>query len=351
LQTVSEPFDAPSCRLEARLFADAADGRLHEFSPLEAALVAGGIDDPASLQHYRQKASALADQLRRSAAERGTPRQQVEAIFEFLHRQVLYAGYDLACSDLRRALDGGRFNCVSATVLMNYFATQRGMDCCGLEMPGHAMTRLRLPDGTLDVETTCPHWFSLPDDGRQAAIAAKTIGAAAGGDRSQAREVSPVQLAAMIYYNRGVDFLNEKRFVEAAQANAKAVRLDPHNATARGNLLATVNNWAIDLGNTQRFAEAVVLLRRGLRMDARFEPFAQNYVHVHRQWVEQLCRQGRFEEASAVLSRARAEMPGRDYLRRAAEEVRQRWAKTVAAAAKGGPLLEMPKLPGGGPAK
>ena len=150
------PWDTPSCRLEERLFADAADGRLDEFSPLDAALVASGVDDVDSLRHYQQKAAALVDQLRRSAALAGTPRQQVEAIFEFLHRQVLRGGYDLAYTDLRRVLDDGRFNCVSATVLLNYLAGQFGLDCRGLEMPGHAMTRVRLPDGVLDVETTCP---------------------------------------------------------------------------------------------------------------------------------------------------------------------------------------------------
>ena len=345
------PLDAPSCRLEARLFADAVDGRLHELSPLEAALVASGIDDLDSLRHYQQKAAALVDQLRSSTAPGGTPRQQVEAVFEFLHERVLYGGYDLAYSDLRRVLDDGRFNCVSATVLMNYLAGQLGLDCRGLEMPGHAMTRVRLADGVLDIETTCPHWFSLRDEARQAAVVTKTIGAAAGGDRVKAREVSPLQMAAMIYYNRGVDLLNEKRFAEAARANAKAIRLDLHNATARGNLLATINNWAIELGNSQP-------LRRGGRPAAaraqdgpKFEPFAQNYVHVHRQWVEQLCRESRFEEASKVLARARAELPGRDYLRRAQDEVRERWAKAIAAAAKSGPLLETPKVSGGAPAK
>ncbi len=159
------------------------------------------------------------------AALAGTPRQQVEAIFEFLHERVLYGGYDLAYTDLRRVLDDGRFNCVSATVLMNYLAGQLGLDCRGLEMPGHAMTRVRLADGTLDIETTCPHWFRLMDDSRQpSAAVTKTIGAAAAGDRSKAREVSPAQMAAMIYYNRGVDLLNEKRFAEAARANAKALQ-------------------------------------------------------------------------------------------------------------------------------
>ncbi len=133
----------------------------------------------------------------------------------------------------------------------------------------------------------------------------------------------------MIYYNRGVDLLGEKRFAEAAAANAKALRLDPKNATARGNLLATINNWSIELGNSQHFAEAVDLLRRGLAMEAKFAPFAQNYVHVHRQWVDQLCRQQRFAEAIEILSRATAEMPDRDYLRRAQSEVRERWAKAI----------------------
>jgi len=323
--------------LESRLFADAADGRLHELSPLAAALVASGIDTVDSLRHYEQKAAALVGQLRNSTALAGTPREQVEAIFGFLHGHVLRGGYDLAYTDLRRVLDDGRFNCVSATVLMNYLAGQLGFDCRGLEMPGHAMTRVRLADGVLDIETTCPHWFHLRDDSWQpSATVTNTIGAAAPGDRSKAREVSPIQMAAMIYYNRGVDLLNGKRFAEAAQANAKALRLDPQNATARGNLLATVNNWAIDLGNSQHFTDAVDLLRRGLVMDAKFEPFAQNYVHVHRQWVDQLCRENRFEEASQVLSRATAEMPGRDYLRKAQHEVRERWAKAIAAAPKAG---------------
>ena len=60
--------------------------------------------------------------------------------------------------------------------------------------------------------------------------------------------------------------------------------------------------------------------------------------------------ESRFEEASKVLSRATAEMPGRDYLRQAQDEVRQRWAKAIAAP-QGGPLPKMTKEQGGVPAK
>ena len=319
--------------MEERLFADAADGRLDEFSPLGAALVASGVEDVDCLCRYQQKAAALADELRRSGKLTDEPRQRAEAVFQFMHERILHGGYDLAYTDLRRVLDDGRFNCVSATVLFNYLACELGLDCHGLQMPGHAMSQVSLPDGTLDVENTCPRWFCRKGDPQQqAAVVGQTIGTAAAADRSKARQVSAIQLAAMIYYNRGVDLLGEKRFAEAARANAKALRLDPQNATARGNLLATLNNWSIELGNRQHFAEAVDLLRQGLAMDAKFEAFRQNFVHVHHQWVEHLCGEGRFAEAIEILSRAAAEMPDRDYLRQAQAEVRQRWAKTTVAA-------------------
>ena len=143
-------------------------------------------------------------------------------------------------------------------------------------------------------------------------------------------------MAAMIYYNRGVDLLAEKRFAEAAAANAKALRLDPSNATAGATCWPRSTTGRSSWATPQHFAEAVDLLRQGLAMDAKFEAFAQNYVHVHHQWVEQLCRQGRFEEASRFLSRAAAEMPDRDYLRRVQSEVPRAMGKAIAASSSAG---------------
>ena len=184
-------FDAPSCPLEERFFADAADGRLDELSPLGAALVASGVEDADCLGRYQQKAAALADELRRSGKLTDQPRQRAEAIFQFMHQRILHGGYDLAYTDLRRVLDEGRFNCVSATVLFNYLAGELGLDCHGLQMPGHAMSQVSLPEGTLDVENTGPRWFCRNGDPQQpAAAVGQTIGTAAAADRSKARQVS-----------------------------------------------------------------------------------------------------------------------------------------------------------------
>lgn len=199
-------------------------------------------------------------------------------------------------------------------------------------MPGHAMCRLLLPDGPLDVETTCPTWFQVKDDpSRRAAAVSQTIGAKSSGDSSNAREVTPLQLAAMIYYNRGVDLLAENRYAEAVAANAKALKLDPANETARGNLLAAVNNWSIELGNRGEYDKAVRLLRDGMARDAKFAPFSQNYVHVHRQWTEHLCREKRYEEALEILASATNEMPSADYLARAQDEIHRCLQKAASA--------------------
>jgi tetratricopeptide (TPR) repeat protein len=130
---------------------------------------------------------------------------------------------------------------------------------------------------------------------------AKTIGHKSAKDKAKPREISPIQLTAMIYYNRGIDFLGEKRFAEAAAANAKALRLDPFNSTARGNFLATINNWAIELGNAGQYAQAAALLRQGLAFDPHYEAFALNFAYVQRQWSRELCKEGKYSEAVEVL--------------------------------------------------
>jgi len=329
---VPDAFCSRSGPLEKRLLADAADRRLDEFSLLEAALIASGVQSVEALRHYRQRHAALLEQLRRSLPADGSPQQRAEAIFEFMHRQVLRGGYGVEYTDLRLAFDEGRFNCVSASVLFNCLAGECGLAVCGLEIPGHAMSRLRLPGGPLDVETTCPGWFRLMDDPqKQADLVRKTLGPNVSRNCSQAREVSPIEIAAMIYYNRGVDLLARKRFAEAGSANAKALRLDPASTTARGNLLATLNNWAIALGQSNRFAEAVQLLREGLAFDPDYETFALNYVHVHHQWVEHLCAAGRFDEALRILAAAAAELPDRPYLKQAQSDVSRRRAWSMAA--------------------
>jgi tetratricopeptide (TPR) repeat protein len=330
-------FEGTLNPLEVRLFDDAAEGRLDNHSLLAATLIASGVDQPQVLRRLDAQLSAWTDELARSGRLAGPPQEQAQAIFEFMHRRILTAGYGRDWTDLRAALEQGRFNCVSATVVFNCLAQRLGLKTCGLEIPGHAMSRLLLPQGSLDIETTCPTWFELTHDPQQQAeMVRRTLGVPPSGpaSRKRCREVTDVQLAAMIYYNRGVDWLAEQRFADALSANAKALRLDAASTTARGNLLAALNNWAITLAAAGQFAAAAERLEQGLALDPLYEAFVSNYAHVYYQWVESLSKTGRYAEAIEILEQGRRELPANSYFHAAPVDVDRRWVKAELAAGR-----------------
>ncbi|MBN2579143.1 MAG: hypothetical protein JXB10_09150 [Pirellulales bacterium] len=286
IRPLVDSLRGPLAGLEQSLFDDAADGALDRLSLFEAALIADGVVQPEVLRHYQSQLDRLVEELQKTGRLTDSTQRNAEILFQFLHKHALRGGYRLSATDLRESLDHGRYNCVSATVLYLCLAQRLGIRCCGLQSTGHALCRVFLPDGPLDMETTCPGWLGLDHDPRRATGAAPKILGPAGVDgTAPVREVTPLELTAMIYYNRGVDLLRDKRYSAAAAANAKSLTLDPLSRTARGNLLATINNWSIALGEQSRFAEAADLLRRGLACDPYYAPFIQNIAYIQHRWT------------------------------------------------------------------
>lgn len=308
---------------EAALLADAADGRLDEHSLLEAALVASGVEDAAARMRHVQRVSALALRLRQRCAAEPSPQRQAQLVLETLHEELLAGQYALPCTQLHKVLQCGDYNCVSATLLYNCLCQVCGLDARACEMPGHAFSVVVLPDGTrLEVETTCRQWFRLSPE------AQRTAGAAGINPRDAAprRNLAPVQLVAIIYYNRGVDALEQSNFPAAVRFNAYALRLDPTNQAAEGNLLAAVNNWALEESSGEDFARAVALLGAGLRIAPWHRTFEVNYLAVHQQWIEHLTQQGQLEALAELARRtlhdpALAKLPVlRSQIRRLAQQ-------------------------------
>jgi hypothetical protein len=342
----------PANDLERHLFDQIHDGHCGSFSLLEAGLIAGGVQRDDELQRYCRRFDALVKSLHASGSVRGEPRQRAEAIFTFLHRTLLHGGYCLQASDLRQAFDRGRFNCVTASLLLNCLAERFHLKAVALALPGHALSRLILPQETLDIETTCPEWFHVSGAGHWGTRARVTGRVPpVNGTRSvpdTLRPVSDVELVAMIYYNRGVDLLAEGRFAAAAAANLKAVRLDPKNKAARGNYLATINNWGIERATVGDYSKAAELFRLGLAADPTYAAFRDNYVRLFRQWTDKLRRDGRDEEALRLLDQAAQEQPGERFFRETAMEILRRPSERSeqnARALVGAPTVALPRLP------
>ena len=317
--------------LEVALFDDAIDSRWDRHTLIQAALIAGGVGNAKQLAEANARFDRLAERAALLIKAGDAPETIARKLFDFMHREILVNGYELECTDLAATLEHGKFNCVSSTVLFNCLASRFGLEAVGIELPGHAMSRLHLGGKNLDVETTCPAWFRLQHDPkRRAALIAKTIGVDPQGPGIRpGREVSAVELVAMIYYNRGVDLLTAHRFEEAAAANAKALRLDPSSETARGNLLATLNNWAIMAGAGHDYVKAIGLLEEGIKLDPHYETFAANYVHLYYQWAESLCARQEYAAALGVLGQADSATLGLDRLAQLQQRVYRRWARQM----------------------
>jgi tetratricopeptide (TPR) repeat protein len=291
---------------ERRLFVDAEDGQLDEHSLIEAALIAGGLDHPQDLARYRSRFDALCSELRRQITAETTVLNRIETIHRLLHQRVLRF-YEADATNLAAAFDQGIYNCASGTLLLIALADNLGLEMQAIELPGHV--RAVATDGAerWEVEITSPVWneairrlddvynVNKPQRHGDAERAIDSLEIAnssltrsplhpftPSSSSTQRREVSRIGLIAMTYYNQGIDAFHTQRFAEAIAANRKALLLDPANREARGNLLASVNNWALALCNTGELQAAEELLAAGQKYDAAHQAFTHNAAYVQR---------------------------------------------------------------------
>ena len=319
--------------VEKALLQDAQHGKWNRFDLFRAAMLAEGIRDPKLIDAYDARLNALVAKVLAAARAEGktTPQALTRSLFEAMHRDILTKPYSLDCTELSKVMSTGHFNCVSATVLFNCLAEKAGLDVCALEMPGHALSRVRFSDGiVMNIETTAPTWFDLQTDkerktatlerivapipaqpnpitAQNAAVAPPEVIAEAELPKD-IREISPVQLVATIYYNIGVDLHAKKRFPEAAAANIKALYLDKDNAQAWTNLLASLNNWALDFASESKgreYRNAAVILDQGVALDPTYANFRANQAFVFYSWIHGLTKQGNFNDARRVYANAK----------------------------------------------
>ena len=258
---------------------------------------------------------------------------KAEIILDFMHQKV-FVKYVLEGTTINNLLEHGYYNCVTASLLFCSLAEKAGLNVTAVELPGHAMCWVYLSDGErLQVETTCGNWFKYRNDPEtQQKVICKLIRDASPQLKDQSdkmlllqvpQPISDKRLIAKIYYNRGVDLLSSADYAGALEANAIAYCLDLQSETTFGNLLATMNNWAIALCREGKYEEATALLREGLRHQPNYPPFKNNHTHVYHHWVDSLYRNGQMNEALHVAAIAAAEQPDVDHFKRLQEQIQQ----------------------------
>jgi tetratricopeptide (TPR) repeat protein len=295
----------PESSLERQLWDDMSDGQLQELSLLTAALIAGGVDTPAALESYTDRFASIerqwAESIRSGAAD---PVSRASFLLDWLHRHVLTGQYQPACTELHQTLDSGNFSCVTSTILYRCLAESQGLTTETLSQPGHVFCRYPA-NPPITIQTTSPTGIVEP---ASAAPPPRTDGVASVSHALD-RVLTDVQLVAKIYYNRGVLLLKRSAYPESLPWLLRASRLDPDDATARGNLLACLNNWAISECHAHRFEQAMQLLDQGKSIAPDCAIFTDNEIYVYYRWAQQLCEQHRYAEALDLFDAAASRRP------------------------------------------
>lgn len=310
----------PQIISEQQLFVDAADGNLE--TPLFVAALAASPATGNS-RELLQKYTELLDQARDRCSTAKGDLQAAEAIYRLMHERVLTGDYDAKCTSLVETMQTGNFNCVSATILYQALGVPCGLKLTPMATPSHVYCRLDR-DAPVDIQTTCPDWFDYMD--RPALQAAAMQRMPGWSDSVKPRELGDIQLVGKIYYNRGVFQLQDDQFGVAETNFLKSIRLDPDDAAAHENLMATWNNWALRHCSRGEFPAASALLLNGLEHDADYGPFRMNDVHIHQRWAQALCRAGRYEQAAKLLLDCSERRPDVELFRRSRIVVEQLWA-------------------------
>jgi hypothetical protein len=236
--------------------------------PVEARIfVASGVPAGKVLP-YLARLDRLAEELEYRLPGAGNE-ARAQAIHAFLHERILRGRYEPSASDLGVALDGGSFNCVSATVLYTLLADRCGVNATAMSVPGHVWCRVEgVP--TIDIESTAPDWFAIRAKYR--GIPTGQVSASMAKHRRRQVVGQPLdepQLLAVLHYNRGVSLIHQGRLSAAAWENLQAVALDPQCRPARENLAAVTAQisgknsasnlsdalilWALENGARNRF--------------------------------------------------------------------------------------------------
>jgi tetratricopeptide (TPR) repeat protein len=296
---------------EKLAFQKAKTGHLNATDFADTALLASGVLDPVKRKAYLNTIDALEAKAKVAVGQINDPTKRSEALLRWLHKEVLSKGYLEHQTNLSVLLDKHTFNCVSSAVIYNIIGQRLGLDVRAIEVPDHAFSIVYQGMDHMDVETTNSQGFNPSRDPQEVEKFEKLTGFRyiPESHRDQRREVNEAGLAAIIYYNRGVELGHAKRYQEALLAYFRAMSLDPEFASAAKNALATLANWGLVLAEEGKWQEAIDVATVGLTLAPKDALLINNRNAIWSKWAISLIDNGRPEDAIAVLKRAAAAVP------------------------------------------
>ena len=245
------------------LLDDLQDGRLDDFSEVDAALVIAGHSED-EIASFRQTLNASIRRLRAGYDRRASQQSRLRNIFSHLSREFLHGNYEPELFDIGRTLSTGDFNCLTATLLYKATCQRFGIEVVASWEPSHVCCWSPLAGDTgYVVETT-------------ADSTENAIGQLSHVDQLPTRQLDSTQLVAKVFYNRGVSEMKAGDYGAALGSTWAGSLLDPLDNAAQSNVRACLNNWALTAAEANDPELARRLLEAGVRLDPDYQPFTRN---------------------------------------------------------------------------
>lgn len=239
------------CPDERQLFDDLRDGRLDRFGLIQAALVAAGECTAAEAEHFEQAwRSRCQELIRRADQQAANAPDRPRELLALLHQRVLTGAYQREASQVCPAMQGGDYNCLSASTLYLSLLRQAGYQAVAIELPSHVRIAVQLGDARIELESTSPR--GEPAHQTQAGARAERP--------PRGRGLTDRELVGAVFYNRGCRALDQGEFAEAILASRVAWQLDPAAERARQNAVAACNRWAARSVAQRAYGDAAQLL-------------------------------------------------------------------------------------------
>ncbi|MBN1154898.1 hypothetical protein JXB12_08295 [candidate division KSB1 bacterium] len=221
---------ATDCRsvsnLSDSLLSDIEDGRLDDFTNIEAAFIISGTEDETSLKQAIDWHQSILQKIHElNIFDVFAKEESAEKIFHFLHATWLRK-YVRTATTLIDIKQNQEFNCVSATILYNLTCDELGLNTMAFETPTHVYTIFSDFGHDIMVENTTSLGFNIIKNlhnysNYMAQYYPQNQLYKIGLDRlytyenSKGRRISNTELLGLICYNQAYFSADRNEFEEA----------------------------------------------------------------------------------------------------------------------------------------
>ncbi|WP_139188337.1 hypothetical protein [Aliiruegeria lutimaris] len=298
---------------EREVFAKASDNSLDQRDFENIALIASGVRDSAQRDALISQLDDLEAEARKSLDVSAPPKDLGEALLLWLHETVLTEGYVERQTNLSGVLLDKNFNCVSSATIYNALGQRLGLDLRAIEVPDHAFSILYDGADHFDIETTTPRGFNPHRERIEEFEKLTGFAYIPQSNKSKRREIERAGLAALIYYNHGVGYLEDANYYEALLANFRALSLDPEFTSAATNALAAMGRWSRDLAKSDQWEDAARVAALGRKLAPEDRALSGAEMWIWQDYALAVSEAEGPEAGLAVLERGADTVPDADF--------------------------------------